>query len=333
MKNILMKSIVLQLVLVLSALSLTGCDQQPANGTTSQKLSYPYTIITTTGMINDITRQIAGEKANTKALIGEGVDPHLYTPTRNDVAALQGANIIFYNGLLLEGKMSDLFVRLATKGRPIYAVTESIDHQYLVEPDDGEGHHDPHVWMDVSAWTMAVNVITDKLSKFDQANAAYYKKNAEQYVGELKKLHDYAKQSIASIPKESRILITAHDAFNYLGKAYDIEVMGIQGLSTESKAGLQRINNLVDLIVKRKVKAVFVESSVSDKNVKSIIEGAKAAGHEVVIGGELYSDAMGKANTYPGTYVGMIDHNITTITKALGGQVPDKGLNGQLTHE
>ena len=172
--------------------------------------------------------------------------------------------------------------------------------------------------------------MASSLSEYDPPNASYYQQNAGRYLGELKKLDDYARASINSIPQESRILITAHDAFNYFGREYDIDVRGIQGLSTESEAGLQQINALVDLIVTRKVRAVFTESSVSDRNIKALIDGAASRGATVKDGGKLFSDAMGAPGTYEGTYIGMIDHNVTTITRALGGNAPERGLNGKL---
>jgi manganese/zinc/iron transport system substrate-binding protein len=288
-------------------------------------------ITATVGMVADIVRQVAGGLADVTNIIGEGVDPHLYKPTRSDVAALMSADAIFYNGLMLEGKMADTLVKVATSGKKVYAVTELLDEKDLLEPASLAGHFDPHVWMDVSAWSKAVEAVALALSGFDPKNAPTYRANADRYRQELDALHAYVKTVIATIPREHRVLITAHDAFNYFGRAYDIEVRGIQGISTESEAGLQDITRLVDLIVERKIRAVFVETSVADKNVRALIEGAKASGHEVRIGGSLFSDAMGKAGTYEGTYIGMIDHNATVITRALGGHAPPRGMNGKLT--
>ena len=177
----------------------------------------------------------------------------------------------------------------------------------------------------------AVEAVANSLSEYDPSNAQTYSKNAARYNEELKKLHEYAKRCIASVPEHSRVLITAHDAFNYFGRAYGIEVRGIQGISTESEAGLEDIRQIVDLIVSRDVQAVFVESSVSRKNVLALVEGASARGSKVRIGGELFSDAMGHSGTYEGTYVGMLDHNATVITRALGGEAPEGGMNSRLT--
>jgi manganese/zinc/iron transport system substrate-binding protein len=229
--------------------------------------------------------------------------------------------------------MADALVRLARGGRPVHAVTELLDEQYLLEPPEMQGHYDPHVWMDVSAWSRAVAAVAEALAAFDPPGQAEYRQRAAAYRAELDKLHAYAQRAIASIPPRQRVLITAHDAFNYFGRAYGIEVRGIQGLSTESEAGLEDINRLVDFIVTREVQAVFVETSVADKNVRALIEGARARGKTVRIGGTLFSDAMGPAGTYEGTYIGMLDHNVTVITRALGGQAPAGGLNGRLRRQ
>jgi manganese/zinc/iron transport system substrate-binding protein len=296
----------------------------------SKPLPANYTIVTTCGMVTDIVREVAGNKAKVVGLMGEGVDPHLYKPTRDDVAKILQADVLFYSGLMLEGRMTDTFLKVARKGTPVFAVTELLDEKFLLEPEEFAGHTDPHVWMDVAGWSAAVKVVARSLSEVDAANAAYYQQNSERYLAELAKLDAYAKQALATIPKDFRVLITAHDAFNYFGRAYGIEVRGIQGISTESEAGVADINKLVDFLVARKIPAIFVESSVSDKNIKALIEGCKSRGHAVRIGGQLFSDAMGKPGTYEGTYIGMIDHNVTTIARALGGQAPERGLNGKL---
>lgn len=280
-------------------------------------------IVATTGMVADITQQVVGEHGNVSWLMGEGVDPHLYKPTSADARKIMNADLIFYSGLLLEGRMTDTFLKAARMGKVVYPVTELIEEEYLLEPPEFEGHFDPHVWMDVSAWAQAVDAVTVALCEQDPDNCEVYKANAKEYSKKLVQLHSYAVASIASIPKEQRVLITAHDAFNYFGRAYGIEVVGIQGLSTESEAGIEDVNRLVKMIVDKGITAVFVESSVSDRNVKALIEGAKSKGHTVKIGGRLFSDAMGKRGTYEGTYIGMLDHNITTISNALSGTKND----------
>jgi manganese/zinc/iron transport system substrate-binding protein len=293
------------------------------------KKSYPMKVGATVGMVADIVREVAKEKAAVKNIIGSGIDPHVYNPTRSDVATLLKSDIIFYSGLLLEGQMAEILVKVSRK-RPVYAVTELLKGDYLIQ-NVQTNHHDPHVWMDVNGWMKAVEVVADALSTFDPPNREYYFKNAKQYLEQLQQLNDYAKRVIASIPEKQRVLVTAHDAFNYMSRAYGIEVLGIQGISTESEAGIKDINRIVDIIVSRGIPSVFVESSVSDKNVKALIEGAASRGHLVTIGGELYSDAMGPPGTYEGTYIGMIDHNVTVIAKALNGSVPEKGMQGKLT--
>ena len=293
------------------------------------KGKYPMKIGATVGMVADIAREVAGERGKVTGIIGSGIDPHVYNPTRSDVAVLLKSDIIFYAGLLLEGQMADILVKVAKK-RPVYAVTELLQSDYLIHDDETQ-HNDPHVWMDVQGWIKAVEVVVKALSEFDPQGAAVYRKNGTAYHQRLQALDDYAKKAAASIPAAQRILVTAHDAFKYMGRAYGIEVIGIQGISTESEAGLKDINRIIDILVQRQVPAVFVESSVSDKNVKALIEGAASRGQTVRIGGELFSDAMGPRGSYEGTYVGMIDHNITTIVRALGGTAPAKGFQGKLS--
>lgn len=291
-----------------------------------------FTVVTTVGMIEDVTRSVAGDRAEVIGLMGAGVDPHLYKPTRSDIKRIMSADVIFYNGLLLEGKMADALIRAATSGKKVHAVTELLDEQYLLEPDEFEGLYDPHVWMDPAAWSRTIDVIRDKLIEFDAEGRQVYEINANAYRNEIAQLDAYAQRVLESVPEEQRVLVTAHDAFNYFGRRFGYDVIGIQGLSTESEAGVRDIENLVDLLVERDIGAVFVESTVSERNIKALISGAKSRGHDVIIGGELFSDAMGNAGTYEGTYIGMIDHNVTTISRALGGEAPEKGMNGTLSH-
>jgi manganese/zinc/iron transport system substrate-binding protein len=283
-----------------------------AGGLRAEITTYPYTVTTTVGMVNDIVSVVAGELAVSSNIIGEGIDPHLYRTTRSDINQLMKADVVFYSGLLLEGKRGSA---LEATGR---------------RKPEFEGHYDPHVWMDVAAWSKAVDVVVAALGEQDPDHAAEYRTRAAAYQLQLKALTEYATASIASIPEDQRIMVTAHDAFNYFGRAYGLQVIGIQGLSTESEAGLQDIRRLIDLLVEQQVRAVFTETSVSDKNVRALIEGSAARGHTVTIGGQLFSDAMGTDGSYEGTYIGMIDHNITTVTRALGGNAPEKGMQGKL---
>jgi manganese/zinc/iron transport system substrate-binding protein len=263
--------------------------------------------------------------------MGEGVDPHLYKPTRNDVKQLLEADVVFYAGLLLEGRMSETFTQIARTGKPVFAVTEGIDEKKLREPPEFAGHYDPHVWMDVKLWSECVSFVAKKLGEYDGKHADEYRVRAQDYLAELQKLDNYARRSIASIPESQRVLVTAHDAFGYFSDAYQMEVRSVQGISTESEAGVDDINRLVELLVSRKIHAIFVETSVSEKNIRAIIEGTAQRGWTVTIGGELFSDAMGKPGTYEGTYIGMIDHNVTVITRALGGTAPPRGLHEKLS--
>jgi manganese/zinc/iron transport system substrate-binding protein len=324
------KSIIGKLLIVLFALSsFTSCGKK--KGAVTEAAKVPFQVCATVGMISDIVRNVVGERADVEGIIGEGVDPHLYKPTTTDIKAMQSADVIFYSGLMLEGKMGDVLVRVARSGKPVFAVTQEIlDQGEYVLTDESE-HYDPHVWMDVRGWIMAVDVVAKGLSEYDAEGAGIYAANAAAYKAELEKLDAYTKQVISSIPEEKRVLVTAHDAFNYMGRAYGIEVRGIQGISTESEAGVRDIEELVSFLAARKIPAIFVESSVSDKNIRALAEGAKAKGHTVAIGGKLFSDAMGMSGTYEGTYIGMIDHNVTTIARALGGEAPEKGANGKLS--
>lgn len=322
--------IALACLLAFCVVLAAACGRSGGSGGGDQSRTYPYKVVTTVAMITDIVRQVAGDKAQVRGLMGEGVDPHLYKPSRADVADMMSADIVFYSGLMLEGKMGDNFVQISRK-KPVHAVTETLDPKLLLEPEGMGGHYDPHVWMDVSAWSVCVENVAESLGKFDPANAEHYKKNAQAYRAELAKLHAWAKERMATIPEKGRVLITSHDAFNYFGRAYGVEVLGIQGLSTESEAGVHEVEKLVTLIVDRDVKAVFVETSVSEKNIRALVEGANARGKRVKIGGTLFSDAMGPGGTYEGTYIGMIDHNVTTVVRALGGEAPEKGWQGKLS--
>jgi manganese/zinc/iron transport system substrate-binding protein len=318
----------LVVLLVTAACGERLASTESAN--TSDASAGVYTIVATTGMVTDLVSRVAGERAEVVGLMDAGVDPHLYQPTRSDVRRVLDADVIFANGLLLEGKMTGALDRAAAAGKPVYAVAELLDDEMLLEPPGFDGAHDPHVWMDPIAWAAAAEDVRDALVEFDPEHESEYRANAEAYRGELERLHEYAVEVLASVPERQRVLVTAHDAFNYFGERYGYEVIGIQGISTESEAGVREIEDLVDLIVRRNVAAVFVESTVSDRNINALIAGAGSRGHRVSIGGELFSDAMGGAGTYEGTYIGMIDHNVTTIARALGGDAPKRGMNGAL---
>ena len=287
------------------------------------------TVITTTGMIADAARQVGGDLVDVTALMGAGVDPHAYRQTRSDIAAMTQADLVLWHGLYLEAQMEEFFADLA-RTRTVVAVAEALPKDSLRGHDDYADKFDPHVWMDPDLWTLVVREVERALTEARPDAAATFAANADAHVAEIARLAEYSSASLQQVPQAARVLLTAHDAFGYFGQAYGFEVLGIQGISTESEAGLNRIAELVDLLVARDVKAVFVESSVSDRNIRALIEGAAAKGHEVTIGGELFSDAMGPDGTYEATWIGMIDHNVTTIAGALGAEVPARGMDGRL---
>lgn len=286
-------------------------------------------IVATTGMIADALRQTGGERVTVSALMGPGVDPHGYRQTRSDIAAMTRADAIFRHGLYLEAQLEDLFLTLARQ-KPVIALAEALPPESLLAHDEYADQFDPHVWMDPRLWSQVVIAAQDALITLDPEGEATFRANTERYLAEIAELAGFADRTLASVPEAARVLVTAHDAFNYFGRAYGYEVMGIQGISTESEAGLKQIEDLVNLLVARRIGAIFVESSVPDRNVKALIEGAAAKGHPVVIGGELFSDAMGRSGTYEGSYIGMIDHNVTIITRALGGTAPERGMQDAL---
>ena len=310
------------LVSVLAAL----CPSGPAAAQTRSK---PLTVVATTGMIADAVKQVGGDRVTVTALMGPSVDPHVYRQTSSDIAGMTRADAVFWHGLYLEAQLEDFFKNLG-KRRKVIALADTLPKDKLLAHDEYKERFDPHLWMDPRLWKGVVTAARDALTALDPAGKDIFAANTTRHTAAIDALADYSDKAFASVPPGARVLVTAHDAFKYFGKAYGYEVMGIQGISTESEAGLNQIEKLVGTLVERKIGAIFVESSVSDRNVKALIEGAAAKGHKVVIGGELFSDAMGAPGTYEGTYIGMIDHNATVITRALGGQAPAKGLNDRL---
>jgi len=286
-----------------------------SNNNDSESDSKP-NIVATTGMIADLVRNIGKDSVQITALMGPGVDPHLYKATQGDLGRLQAADVIFYNGLHLEGKMGEVFEKLE-QIKTVVPVAEAVDSSKLLQDPVYQGNFDPHIWFDVALWASTMDRIVETLSKVDPESKAFYEANAAAYRQELQELHNWVAAEIQQIPAEKRTLITAHDAFNYFGEAYGIEVRGLQGISTLSEFGLKDRVDLVNFIVERGIKAVFVETSVSEKNIESIVEGTRQRGHDLVIGGNLYSDAMGEAGTPEGTYVGMVRANVRTIVEGL----------------
>lgn len=310
-----MKRICLMIIISVSMLIFIGCSSESTK-TIGEDGREKLVVTTTIAQIADGVRNIGGDKVEVMSLMGPGTDPHLYKATQGDMAKLDEADLIFYNGLHLEGKMIDILGKLNAK-KPTYAIAESIPTSLLREGEDDTAALDPHIWFDVELWKLALETVRDGLIEADPNNEAYYMERAEAYFTELDRLRDDAQTELGSVPETSRVLVTAHDAFNYFGEAYQYEVIGLQGLSTDSEYGVADVNQLVDTLVERNIKAVFVESSISERSLNAVIEGARQKGHDVVIGGELFSDAMGEAGTEAGTYIGMYKHNVKVISEAL----------------
>lgn len=305
-------ALVLALVLALAlVLLLASCEGAAEASPKGKPL-----VVATTGMVADLARNIGGDSVEVKALMGPGVDPHLYKATQGDLQRLQQADLILYNGLHLEGKMGEVLEKLA-RLKSVVAVARSIDSTRLLQDPVYASAYDPHIWFDVSLWAQATEAVSEALVAVDPEGRAYYEANAAGYRQDLLKLHEWVREAVQEIPAERRILITAHDAFNYFGEAYGVEVRGLQGISTLSEFGLKDRVDLVNFLVERQIKAVFVETSVSKKNINSIVEGCRQRGHEIVIGGNLYSDAMGEPGTEEGTYEGMVRANVTTVVASL----------------
>lgn len=301
--------ILASLILISTVYVCLYCQTKPSTKKVSDKIE----ITVTTGMIADVVRNIAQDRAHVQALMGAGTDPHLYKATPQDLAYLRKARVIFYNGLHLEGKLSEILEKVG-KTKPAFAVADGLSPQKVMRES---GSADPHIWFDVSLWQEVAQFVGNKLAEIDTKNALFYKQNAEKYIGQLAQLHQEIKVQLAEIPQNQRVLVTAHDAFGYFGKAYNIEVRGLQGISTMSEYGLKDIADLTDFLAKRRIPAIFVESSVAPKSLEAVAQGCRQKGHQVVIGGTLFSDAMGAENTIEGTYIGMVRANVKTICQAL----------------
>ena len=297
------------IILVFVALALNSCK---TNETETDGRMH---IVTTTGMIGDLVQNIAGSEVLVESIMGPGTDPHYYTPKQSDRSKMKSCDVIFYNGLRLEGEMGEIFERYA-ETKPVFAISDGIDDEFIHYPDDGV-IPDPHIWFDVQLWIAAAGVVKDRLVDFDPVNAEVYKSNWAYYVIQLEELHSWVEMTLDEIPNGNRLLVTSHDAFGYFARAYDFEVKGLQGVSTAAEAGLKDITELVDEIVRLKIPAIFVETSVSDKGLRAVQESCRQKGHDVNIGGSLFSDAMGDAGTEEGTYLGMVRKNILTIVNAL----------------
>ena len=273
-------------------------------------------VVTTTGMIADLVSNIGGQYVHTRSLMGSGVDPHLYKATQGDVSKLLNADLIIYNGLHLEGKMQDIFTKLARQ-KAVYALADGIDSGGLMSSADYVDLPDPHIWFDVKLWREAAEYVSNILSRQLPQQRADIVANYKAYSQQLTELDSWVHESILKIPQHQRVLVTAHDAFGYFARAYGVEVKALQGVNTASEFGLHDLKQIREVIIARQVKAVFIESSVPRKFIQSLQEGLLAKGYPIVIGGELFSDAMGPAGTPEGTYTGMVKHNVKTIVEAL----------------
>ncbi|MGQ9928090.1 MAG: metal ABC transporter solute-binding protein, Zn/Mn family [Chloroflexaceae bacterium] len=321
------------LAVLLLMVLLTACTQQrpaaqptasvaeaPAAGNAAARpLAEPLNVVVTTGQIADAVANIAQDKVALTSLLGPGIDPHTYVPTESDVRSLQNADVIFYNGLMLEAQMTRILEQIGQRGNAqVVALGDQLDPLTLLSWDPEAGlPYDPHIWNDVRLWTRVIYTIRDTLIAMDPANAATYEANTTSYAAQLEALHIYTLEQVARIPQERRVLVTAHDAFNYYGRAYGLQVEAIQGISTASEASAADIQTLVNMIISREVPAIFVESTISPRTIEAVQAAVRARGHEVRVGGELFSDALGAAGTPAGTYLGMMRHNIDTIVAAL----------------
>ncbi|TWO33879.1 manganese transporter [Seonamhaeicola sediminis] len=272
-------------------------------------------VVTTTTMITDLVKNIGGENINLQGLMGSGVDPHLYKASEGDVTKLANADIIFYNGLHLEGKLVEVFEKM--KNKKTIAVSDAIDKNTLIGSEYFASNYDPHIWFDIDYWKQATQFVIKILSEEIPENKTDFEANGNAYIDKLDVLKTKVESTIATLSEEQRILVTAHDAFNYFGKSFNFEVVGLQGLSTATEAGVKDVQKLSTFIIENKVKAIFVESSVPKRTIEALQASVKSKDHDVTIGGTLYSDALGDAGTVEGTYIGMFEYNVNTIVEAL----------------
>jgi len=300
-------------LIIILALLLVACGGGAETSAAEDGRLY---VVATIGQIGDAAQIIGGEHVTAVSLMGPGVDPHLYTASEGDVSKLTEADVILYNGLFLEAQMADV-LRQIGETKTAVAIAETIPEDKLLASPIYDDEHDPHVWFDVELWSIAVSAIRDTLIEADPDNAADYQANAEAYLTELAELHTYVGEQASRVPEQQRVLITAHDAFSYFGRAYDFQVLGLQGISTASEASAADVQGLADFIVENQIPAIFVESSVPVRTIEAVQAAVNAQGYTTEIGGSLYSDAMGNADTPEGHYVGMVEHNINTIVTSL----------------
>lgn len=311
-----MKRIISMFISIILLISITGC-READNNVSSQTASEKLKIVATTTMITDLVEIIGGDKVEVDGLMGSGIDPHLYKASAGDVNKMQNADVIFFNGIQLEGKLGDVLEDLEKSNIKTIAVSKDLDKSILIESKEFQGNFDPHIWFDVSIWSKVTETVKNTLIELDETNKVYYEANTEKYLLELEDLNKYVKEKISLLEKDKRILITAHDAFNYFGRAYDFKVKGLQGISTASEAGTSDVKSLAEFIVEKEIPAIFIESSIPKKNVEALKEAVDARDFNVEIGGELYSDSLGEKETEDETYIGTVKHNVDTIVNAL----------------
>ncbi|MBD3273686.1 MAG: manganese transporter [Candidatus Marinimicrobia bacterium] len=307
-----MRKVVLFIFLLTLGITFQRCGQNKGQGNNSDKLK----IVATTGMIADLLENIGKDRVSVTGLMGPGVDPHLYKASHADINALSNADIIFYTGLRLEGKMTGILEKMSRQ-KSVIPLTEEIPKGKLLQPEGFAGNYDPHIWFDVALWTLTIEIVVDHLSEIDPEGEAFYRQNGSSYRTTLDSLHTWVQNKISSIPEQQRVLVTAHRAFGYFGQAYDIDVVGLQGISTVAEFGVNDVRRLVDLIIERQVRAIFVESSVPERSINAVREACKSRGFEISIGGTLYTGSMGGPGSGADTYVTMVQHNVNTIVDAL----------------
>lgn len=303
---------IISLFLVIISTFLISCNSNQKENE-NQKIR----VVATTTMIADLVKNIGGERIELKGLMKAGVDPHLYKATEGDINLLLSADVVFYNGLHLEGKLVELFEKMNKRGSNIFAISDGIDKSLWIRSDEFANNYDPHIWFDIGIWKKSAEYVSKKISDIDSSNKDYYYNNLKKYLNELDSAEKVIKQKVNELTKERRILITAHDAFNYFGRAYDFEVRGLQGISTLSEASVFDVQNLANFIIEKNIKAIFVESSVPIKNIEALRQSVKSKGKEIKIGGELYSDSLGNIDSPEGTYIGMMIYNVNTIINSL----------------
>ncbi len=302
-----MKNII---TLVLVVTLLLSCKNEKKN---NDKLN----VVTTTTMITDLLHNIGGDLINLQGLMGSGVDPHLYKASEGDVAKLVNADIIFYNGIHLEGKLVEVFEKMGHNNNKTVAIAEGLDKSTLINSELFQGNYDPHIWFDVTYWKDATRFIVKKLSEKLPEHKTIFEENGKIYLAKLTTLKAKITSIVETLPKEKRVLVTAHDAFSYFGRSFGFEVLGLQGLSTATEAGVKDVQKLAAFIIDKNIKAVFIESSVPKRTIEALQAAVNSKGHDVKIGGTLYSDALGNAGTIEGTYIGMFEYNVNTIVNAL----------------